>query len=134
MHSLSAEETIARGVEIGKNLQPGSVLCLVGDLGAGKTTFVKGVAKSLGISEREVSSPTFSYLNIYKGKIPIYHFDLYRLRSAEEFCALGFDEYLRGDGISCIEWAEKIAHLVPPGTLTIKFSHEDENRRSLWVS
>lgn len=135
MLALSAEEMIERGVEVGKNLSPGSVLCLIGDLGAGKTTFVKGIAKSLGISEREVSSPTFSYLNIYQGKIPIYHFDLYRLRSAAEFCALGFDEYLQSEkGILCIEWAEKIQHLLPQNALTIKFIHDCENRRKLWVS
>ncbi len=135
LYSRSAEETIEHGVRIGKDLPPGSVLCFMGDLGAGKTTFIKGIAKGAGhIAEREVSSPTFSYLHIYSGKLPIYHFDLYRLRSPEEFCSLGFDEYFDADGISCIEWAERIETILPPNTLLLHFAHEGEDTRKIVLS
>lgn len=107
----------------------------MGDLGAGKTTLIKGIAKGAGgILEREVTSPTFSYLHIYSGKVPIYHFDLYRLRNAKEFCALGFQEYLEGDGVCCIEWAERIKDLLPPHTFHICLEHEKEERRKIYLN
>ncbi len=135
LYSHSAEETIKYGVQIGKDLLPGSILCLMGDLGAGKTTFIKGLAQGAGqIVEREVSSPTFSYLHIYSGTLPIYHFDLYRLRGHEEFRALGFDEYLNGNGISCIEWAERIEAILPSNALLLQFAHEGEDRRKIVIS
>ncbi|MBI2743815.1 MAG: tRNA (adenosine(37)-N6)-threonylcarbamoyltransferase complex ATPase subunit type 1 TsaE [Chlamydiales bacterium] len=134
VHSSSSEETIEYGAEIGRGLSPGSILCFFGDLGAGKTTLIKGIAKGAGeISEREVSSPTFPYLHIYSGRVPVYHFDLYRLKNADEFCALGFDEYLNGSGICCIEWAERIEEILPSKTLLIRIEHESNETRKIWV-
>lgn len=102
-------------MEFGKQLKPNSIVCFYGDLGAGKTTFIKGLAAGiLGSSGEEVISPTFTYLNIYHGKNSpksLYHFDLYRLRDADEFLGMGFDEMFDAGGICCIEWAEKIEAL-----------------------
>ncbi len=130
--SSSPEETLEFAKKIRRILRPGAILCLTGELGAGKTTFVKGIASCAGdLSEREVSSPTFSYLHIYPGEVPIYHFDLYRLKSAEEFSALGFDEYLNAGGICCIEWAERIESLLPKHALFLSFTHVEEEKRKI---
>ncbi len=105
----SSEESQGVGKEIAKLIRPGDVVCLTGDLGAGKTTLMKGVSEALlGISPEEVTSPTFTYLHVYSGDQKIYHFDLYRLRSTEEFLALGFHEFFSKDSICCVEWPDKI--------------------------
>lgn len=110
--TASPEETFQIGSQFGQTLGSPCIIALSGDLGAGKTTFIRGIASSLGADEREVCSPTFTYLNIYQGRIPIYHFDLYRIPTEKEFEAAGFDEYLHADGICCIEWSEKISSLL----------------------
>jgi tRNA threonylcarbamoyladenosine biosynthesis protein TsaE len=105
----SFEDTQKAGREIAKFIRPGDVVCLTGDLGAGKTTLMKGISKELAeISPEEVTSPTFTYLHIYSGTQKIYHFDLYRLASSEEFLALGFHEFFSESSICCIEWPDKI--------------------------
>ncbi len=105
----SSEETEEVGKSIADMLGIGDVICLTGDLGAGKTTLVKGlVQKITGISAEEVVSPTFTYLNIYPGLTTIYHFDLYRLSSGEEFLQAGFHEFLEAPGICCIEWPDRL--------------------------
>lgn len=104
----TAEETIAFGKEFGKTLKPGTVIGLDGVLGAGKTTFTKGLALGLDVEE-VVTSPTFTLLTAYEGRIPLYHFDLYRLNSYEEFEMIGGEEYLFGGGVSVIEWYKKFA-------------------------
>jgi tRNA threonylcarbamoyladenosine biosynthesis protein TsaE len=107
--TTSADETLKAGQEIAKLLNPGDVVCLTGELGAGKTTLIKGIAQQIaGIPPREVISPTFTYLHIYPGNPPLYHFDLYRLSSPEQFFSLGFPEFLGKTGICCIEWPDKI--------------------------
>lgn len=126
----SVEETLAFASSIKDELHPGSIICLSGDLGAGKTIFVKGVVRTMGnAAEREVSSPTFSYLHIYPGKIPIYHFDLYRLKNHEDFLALGFDEYFDKGGICCIEWPERIK--IPQHALCFHISHAGGEKRKI---
>lgn len=128
----SAQETLEFGKKLGAQLKRGDVLCFEGELGAGKTTLIKGVAAgAAGIDEREVTSPTFSYLHIYEGKMPVYHFDLYRLKNGKEFSALGFEEYLQDEGIACIEWAERIQELIPPDALYIRLEHDGEERRKI---
>ena len=107
--TTSAEETFQIGVRLGKTVTAPCVIALHGDLGAGKTTFVRGIAAANKADTEEVCSPTFTYLNIYLGNIAIYHFDLYRIPNEEEFISAGFDEYLTAGGICCIEWPEKIA-------------------------
>jgi len=105
----SPEDTKEAGRRIGRALRPGVVLYLIGELGAGKTTLIKGIAQELaGIDPSCVTSPTFNYLNIYKGKAELHHFDLYRLSSSEEFIRSGFSEFLGGDRICCVEWPDRL--------------------------
>lgn len=127
----SKEETEALGFAIGKTLPPNSILCLFGDLGAGKTTFVKGVAAGLGIDPGQVNSPTFVILNMYKGEKTLYHFDLYRLGEPDEFLSMGFEEYLFAGGICCIEWSERIAGLIPADAIQLHFNHIGEGQREV---
>lgn len=129
-NSSSADETTSRGCAFGTTLAPQSVVCFFGELGAGKTTFIKGlVAGATGVDAEQVSSPTFTYLNIYKGRKTVYHFDFYRLRDADEFLSMGFDDYLFADGICCIEWSEKIESILPGNCIKICLKHVDENSR-----
>jgi tRNA threonylcarbamoyladenosine biosynthesis protein TsaE len=113
-----AEETIKLGEIIGKSLTPGSIIALRGGLGAGKTVLVKGVARGLGIEDEPVS-PTFVIMNAYEGAIPLYHFDLYRISGADELMGIGADEFLFGEGVSAVEWAERIDEILPEYTIYI---------------
>lgn len=114
-------------------LHKGSVLCLVGDLGAGKTHFVKGIAKAFGINPNEVSSPTFTLIQEYdSGKMPLYHFDCYRLKSYTEAMEIGAEEYLNGVGFCCVEWPERIEALIPEDSIWIEISHLNGNRRKIF--
>ncbi|KIC76356.1 ATP-binding protein [Neochlamydia sp. EPS4] len=130
----TVEQTINQGYDLGSQLPNGSIVCLFGELGAGKTTFVKGLAAgAAGITPQQVNSPTFVYLNIYKGHRTVYHFDLYRLRDADEFLSMGFEDMLFAGGICCIEWSEKIAPLLPPSCLKITLLHESESTRIIRI-
>lgn len=131
---FSAQQTIDVGFQVGQKLENGSIVCLFGDLGAGKTTFVKGLAAGAAdINIEQINSPTFVYLNIYQGRRTIYHFDLYRLKNADEFLSMGFDEMLFSDGICCIEWSERIPSLLPMSCKKITLKHEGEDRRSIRI-
>jgi tRNA threonylcarbamoyladenosine biosynthesis protein TsaE len=133
--SYSAAETFAMGAAFGKQLPPNSVVFFYGDLGAGKTTFIKGVVSGAAdIADSEVTSPTFAYLNIYRGAKTVYHFDLYRLRDADEFLAMGFDEMFDAGGICCIEWAEKIAALDIAEVLCVRLTHVEEGVRRIEIN
>jgi len=116
------EETIDFGKRLGKLLSPGTVVTLSGDLGAGKTTLVKGIAKSLGVGE-PVTSPTFSLLNIYDGQFQLAHIDAYRLNDSREGYEAGLGEYLPGGGITMVEWPENIADLLPEQLLEVRINH-----------
>ncbi len=119
------EETAALGKELAKRLTPGSVLALCGDLGSGKTAFVKGVAEYFG-DGTQVTSPTFTLVNEYEGAVPVYHFDVYRLnRPTPEDCDW-MDDYLFGDGVCLIEWAEKVEAILPENTLWVQFEKQPE--------
>ncbi len=128
----SAIETKKFAGNFAKKLKKGDILCLVGGLGAGKTTFIQGLAKGLGIKE-DVSSPTFVLLNRYKGKLPLYHFDLYRLDNTDEIRNLGYEEFFYGDGITVVEWAEKLKELMPKKYIEIKFKILGKNKREIGV-
>lgn len=110
--SNSPAETKSVAADIVKELNAGSVICMYGDLGAGKTAFVQGMAQALGIDDH-ITSPTFTIVNEYYGKMPLYHFDVYRIGCSDEMFEIGFDEYINGDGISVIEWAELIEDILP---------------------
>jgi tRNA threonylcarbamoyladenosine biosynthesis protein TsaE len=121
---LSAEDTLSFGKMAAAVLPKNTVLALSGELGAGKTTFVQGLALGLGISE-SIQSPTFVLMNHYEG---LTHFDLYRLKSASDFTGLGFEEYFEGEGICAIEWPERIESILPLETVRIEFIYEKEGR------
>lgn len=111
--TYSAEETRALGRKIGETAQPGDVYTLVGDLGVGKTVFTQGIAEGLGITE-PVSSPTFTIVQIYEeGRMPFYHFDVYRIGDPEEMDEIGYEDYFYADGLCMIEWANLIEELLP---------------------
>lgn len=131
--SQSPEETRRAACELARELSAGSVVALYGELGAGKTCFVQGLAEGLGVV-RPVASPTFVIVNEYPGRLPLYHVDLYRIRSEAEALAFGLDEYLFGRGVTAIEWAEKIERLLPPGTLRVRLEpgRSPQERRISW--
>ncbi len=113
-------QTVDLGRTLGKCLTGGDVVALYGELGSGKTTFVKGMVSGLDAERAEgVRSPTFVFLNMYKGKLPVYHIDLYRVQSAERLDDMGFREYAFGKGVTVIEWAEKAEHLLPQNAVRV---------------
>src|SRR5690349_9698068 len=122
------------GYRLGEWAKSPAVFCFFGDLAAGKTTLIKGiVAGATGISQEQVNSPTYVLLNIYEGRRPLYHFDLYRLKSSEEFIGMGFDEYWCKDGICCIEWSERIADLIPPEAIQVQMKQVSPTEREIQI-
>jgi tRNA threonylcarbamoyladenosine biosynthesis protein TsaE len=128
----SEAETAAVGCELASDLSAGSVVLLFGDLGAGKTAFVRGLAEGLGVATEEVSSPTFTIMQEYRGgRLPLFHVDLYRLNDPREVDELGLDEITAG-GVLAIEWAEKLAQ-PPSGAIDIRLEHGNENTRMIEI-
>lgn len=109
--TLDATKKIAQ--DFAKTLKPGDVVCMYGDLGAGKTEFVRAMAQEFGITDY-ITSPTFTIVNEYRGRLDLYHFDVYRIADSDEMYEIGYDEYINGDGICVIEWAELIDDILPP--------------------
>ena len=132
--SNSVEETEALGAELAGRLEPGDVVAFTGDLGAGKTAFVRGLARGLGVQDR-VTSPTFTIVNEYEGgRLPLFHFDLYRLGSADELFDIGWEDYLARGGVCAVEWSERMEELLEPGTIRVDLRRgEDESRRVITV-
>lgn len=128
--STSPKETQELARNLGELAPPGTVLVLDGPLGAGKTSFVQGLAKGLGI-DGVVNSPTFTLVKEYCGRLPLFHFDLYRLEDAEELWELGFEEYLRGGGVCALEWGERATRLLPPEYLHIHLGYGGETQRTI---
>ena len=129
--SNSAEETIAAGRKYGRNAAKGEVFALTGDLGAGKTQFVKGFVAGLG-SSAEVTSPAFVLVHEYEdGRLPVYHFDFFRVDNSEAVLRLGFDDYVFGEGVSLIEWADRYSALIPNHAKWLSCELESENIRVL---
>lgn len=115
----SPEETFKLGKSLGEKVMPGTVICLNGDLGVGKTLFTQGFAKGLGIDE-SVNSPTFTIVQIYEeGRIPMYHFDVYRIGDYEEMYEIGYEDYFFGEGVCLIEWSELIQEIIPEDSVHI---------------
>lgn len=132
--SVSAGETINFGERLGKLLAPGHVIALLGELGAGKTTMVKGIVQGLGVTDRRaVKSPTFALVHRYEGRMPVYHFDAYRLESTQEMLDIGSDEMIYGDGVSIIEWADRVTECLPESYLKITIIVISGNERNIEV-
>ncbi len=131
---LDPAATTAFGHRLAERLFPGAVVALVGPLGAGKTHLVRAVAEGLGIADsRAVSSPTFVLIQEYPARLPVYHFDAYRLRSAEEFADLGAHEYFAGDGVCLVEWADRVQACLPPEYLRIELQVTGESSRRVLI-
>jgi tRNA threonylcarbamoyladenosine biosynthesis protein TsaE len=130
--TLGPEETKKFGRILAKRLKAGSVVALSGPLGSGKTVLVQGICLGLGVTEF-VTSPSFVIINEYPGTIKVYHFDLYRLENTEEFIKLGYEEYFYGNGITLIEWAEKIETFLPQERMEINLEILSENGRRILV-
>jgi len=128
----NANETIALGEALGKRLKPGDTIALVGDLGSGKTTFTKGIARGLRVRDvRYVNSPTFVIIKEYQGKIPLNHIDVYRLEGKGSLETIPFDDYFYGNGVTVVEWADKIRTLLPRRHIRVEFRTKDEHSRSI---
>ena len=129
----SAMETRALGERLAGQLRPGDVVLLEGELGAGKSELARGIARGLGVTET-VTSPSFTILNVYEsGRCPLYHFDWYRLESADELYEMGLDEYLGGDGIAVVEWPGRCPEAVPENALRIRLEQAGENERKIEI-
>ncbi|AEB76903.1 tRNA (adenosine(37)-N6)-threonylcarbamoyltransferase complex ATPase subunit type 1 TsaE [Clostridium botulinum] len=115
----SVDKTVDIGLQIGKLTNSGDIICLIGDLGTGKTHITKGIAKGLEIHDH-ITSPTFNIVNEYQGRLKLYHFDVYRVNDPDEIEAIGFDEYIFGDGVSIVEWANYIEELIPNEYLKVE--------------
>ena len=135
MLTNSPAETRALGRQLAKTLQAGDVLLLWGDLGAGKSEFTRGVAEGLNVTST-VTSPSFTILNVYEeGRIPLYHFDWYRIGDESELTDMGLDEFVGGDGVALIEWHERAPYLIPETALEVKLEpQEDGSRRITFIA
>lgn len=132
IRTKSPEETFDVGFKIGKLLKKGDIVSLNGDLGAGKTHLTKGIAKGIEVDEY-ITSPTFTLVNEYRGRIPLYHFDVYRINDIGELYEIGFDEYIYGDGVSVIEWGDIIKEILPDDVININIKKIDDNTREIHI-
>ena len=131
MLTNSAQETRLAGQKLAESLQAGDVLLLLGDLGAGKSEFTRGIAKGLGVTAT-VASPSFTILNVYEeGRIPLYHFDWYRLQSVDELYEMGMEEYLGGDGVAVVEWPSQCPEAIPETRLEVTIAPVGETQRTI---
>jgi tRNA threonylcarbamoyladenosine biosynthesis protein TsaE len=133
VESRSPEETAAAGERLAVRLGPGDVVALTGELGAGKTCFTQGLARGLGVVGRAVS-PTFVLVNEYRGRLPVHHVDAYRTESLTELLDLGLDELFAGDGVTVVEWADKLLPLLPPDTIHVHIEGVGDEPRVITVS
>jgi tRNA threonylcarbamoyladenosine biosynthesis protein TsaE len=135
IQTKSAFETIRIGRSIGRHLRSGDVVALVGELGTGKTQFIKGLAAGVGVGRPTyISSPSFTLINEYPGRVPFYHLDLYRLEQEKEAEELGLEDYFQSGGITAIEWADRIPSLLPKEMFLIYFAYTGTNTRTLEIT
>ena len=128
--SKSAKQTFSIGFAVGRKAREGDIFALTGELGSGKTCFTGGLARGLGVGEEyAITSPTFTLINEYPGRCRLCHFDLYRLNHSSELLDLGYEEYISGEGVVVIEWAEKIAEVLPGDVVSVCFRYVDESKR-----
>ena len=131
----SAQETEALGEKVGRSLMPGAVLAYTGDLGAGKTAFTRGLARGLEIPE-QITSPTFTIVNEYEGgRLPLFHFDMYRLGSSDELFDIGWEDYLARDGVCAVEWSENVEDILDTDTIRVDIRRgESDDQRLITIS
>jgi len=130
--STSPEQTARIGETLGPLLESGTVVALIGELGSGKTVFAQGLARGLGVDPDEyVSSPSFTLVNQYRGKVPVFHVDTYRLGDEAEMVALGYEDFFDPNGVTIIEWADKVRTLLPETRVVVKFRIVDEHSREI---
>jgi len=127
----SPERTWQIGEMLGSRLGPGDTVCLYGDLGSGKTNFAYGIAQGLRVQTQYITSPTFTFVNEYQGRVPFYHIDLYRLQEPGELVNIGFDEYIDSDGVAVIEWAERAEDELPEESLSVYLAYVDDRSREI---
>ena len=127
-HTETSDETVALGRALASQLKPGDVVAFYGDIGAGKTTMIKGVAAGLRVAD-VVKSPSFVIMTEYAGRLPVYHIDLYRLNENTDFGAIGLDSYIEGEGVCLIEWAERAEEMLPEKAVRVRMSVEGEGRK-----
>ena len=133
--SNNIEETINLGRIIGEGLNKGNIIALIGELGSGKTCITRGIARGMGISEEfHITSPTFTLINEYPGRIPLYHLDVYRLSGSGDLEDLGYEEYFYGKGAIVIEWADKIKDIIPPDSIFVYLKYLGEKKREIKIS
>jgi len=134
MITHSREETIQLAEQLARGLQKGDVLALYGDLGSSKTTFTKGIGKGLGVKDvRHINSPTFVLIKEYEARIPMYHLDLYRLDNISDIEDIAVEEYIYGDGVAIVEWAEKIKDILPEKHITVRFTIKGDEEREIEI-
>lgn len=134
MITHSREETIQLAEQLARGLQKGDVLALYGDLGSGKTTFTKGIGRGLGVKDvRHINSPTFVLIKEYETRIPMYHLDLYRLDNLGDIEDICVEEYIYGDGVAIVEWAEKIKDILPEKHIAVKFTIKGDEEREIEI-
>jgi len=133
--SKSVKETLNLGASLARYLKPGDIICLEGELGSGKTTLTKGIARGLGVSPAKVTSSSFILIRAHQeGRIPLFHFDLYRLKDSSDIVALGYEEYLYDEGVAVIEWPEKLNCLMPKERLMVKLAYARADSRTFEIS
>ena len=131
--SYSENETEFEGEKLGQTLMSGSIVALYGELGAGKTAFIRGIASGLNI-DANVSSPTFTIVNEYPGNVPLFHFDMYRLDNENELFDIGWDDYIDRGGVCAVEWSEKVPGAFPPDTVVVKLENLGGNTRRIEIT
>lgn len=129
----SEEETYKLGEKLSRDLKPGDTISLEGDLGTGKTALTKGLAAGLGIEE-PITSPTFTLVNTYEGRVVLNHFDVYRIDDPEELLAIGWEDYFTGEEINVVEWGDKVREILPPDTLRIRLERDGNDPDSRFIS
>ncbi|MCL2045620.1 MAG: tRNA (adenosine(37)-N6)-threonylcarbamoyltransferase complex ATPase subunit type 1 TsaE [Oscillospiraceae bacterium] len=131
--TYSERETIEQGEKLGKTLVSGSIVALYGGLGAGKTAFTRGIALGLGIL-MDITSPTFTIVNEYPGKLPLFHFDMYRLENENELFDIGWDDYISRHGVCVVEWSEKVSKAFPENTIKVTIETHGGNTRRISIN
>lgn len=135
MISRSVKQTLRLGRVIAGNLEPGDIICLFGGLGSGKTVLAKGIAQGLGIKKEEVTSSSFVLISEHnQGRMPLFHFDFYRLKREEDILALGYEEYFYGEGVSIVEWADRLKRLLPKEFLKVELGFGPDSARLIKIS